>query len=684
MSWMGDMESSTVPGTSNKAETKMKEILVANLLETTQPVDLQRFFNLKDTDEHSIAINSAEENGNIKYFAVLKVRENIMEDILRKNGTNLNGNQVVIEEVTVVDNTAPQVASSTPATLPPLTLAKVVAGGQTGSATAENRHIHEYVLVDTTRCNDCYNVPTHAAVVRALGTQFPKKDDPDRVVLRQWGRNEGTWKIETTKIENYRSCQHLTYEGRHIATIEVRRDIIRKGDDGQIRREPERNRREASDDFQVEPPDAPVHSNSDLLITLFQANTERFNSVSNEDLLREIITMGVGDVKKAPQPQRFKGTDELNGNKFFVLSNVNEDQAGDIPSHFLFFDQRYGWQRMWLNHRLRKQFCGFCGVEHELRCEMRALHDTLIAERNELKASLPNKAFEAHVISDSILRYADQECVAVDIHVMSGGSTNNILNAVDIDTEHQEVNNLILVAGQNELQAQLTDEEFLLGMKMKEERLTTLAAKKNIAILKPPPQNQLDPVEQAKELLFHEHLSCMEENVPNIKVWPNPVEAYSEDGGRHPSPEETMKILHYIDLKAKEDLGVSIFLKSGANDLITTKKKYRGVKALYKYGCAACADKGRNKWWQLCTTCADNAKLPDENGLSKALDILYRKAREIRDEENPALPGQEALEKNYRERSPLKKNDETTHENDRNDENVGAKRIRLFHEEQDK
>ena len=217
-------------------------------------------------------------------------------------------------------------------------------------------------------------------------------------------------------------------------------------------------------------------------------------------------------------------------------------------------------------------------------------------------------------------------------------------------------------------------------MKNKEQRLKTLAAQKNVAILKPPPQEKLDPVEQAKEILFHEHLNYIEENNANIKVWPNPIQTYQENGGRHPSPEQTQQILKYIDLKAREDLGVSIFLKSGENDLVVSKKKYGGVKSLYKYGCGACPDKGRNKWWLLCSTCTGKARAPDENHLSKALHILYEKARAIRDTENPVLTNQDQT-KDYRERSPLKNNDCPNNESEEKDRISPAKRVRLFDDE---
>ena len=173
----------------------------------------------------------------------------------------------------------------------------------------------------------------------------------------------------------------------------------------------------------------------------------------------------------------------------------------------------------------------------------------------------------------------------------------------------------------------------------------------------------------------------MEEEVENLKVWTNPIDEFEEDGGRHPNPAQTAEMLHFINSKATEDFGVPIFLKSGPSQLITTKKKYSGVKALYKYGCGACADKARNKWWNVCMKCASAAKDPDISGLRDALNTLYDKASEIRDLDNPRLQDKAA----YRERSPLKEDGKPTVESEeefrrRNDGRNGCKRIKFCHD----
>ena len=127
-----------------------------------------------------------------------------------------------------------------------------------------------------------------------------------------WGRNEGLWKIETDNIKRYKGSGALTYEDRSLGTIEIRQDLIRKDANGNVSREHyfDRNDRQSP----------PQHDENDLLITLKDAYTEKFSFVTNEMILKEIIRMDVGKVKKGPQPQRWRDSNELNGNKYFVLS----------------------------------------------------------------------------------------------------------------------------------------------------------------------------------------------------------------------------------------------------------------------------------------------------------------------------------------------------------------------------
>ena len=511
-------------------------------------------------------------------------------------------------------------------------------------------------------------------MIHAIRCQFPNDPAEKRKVLRQWGRLEGLWKIEAANIDRYKKHNVLMYEGRTLGTIDIRQEFIRTDHEGNVSRERIYNNKETSHGRNN------VHGENDLLITLKEAHTDRFSSITDEMILREIVKMEVGKVKKAPQPQRWsRESDELNGNKFFVLSDVSKEDAKRIPSLFEFYDKRFGTQRMWLNHKYKVRRCFYCGEEHTQICPLKEAETRFVQEREAIKR-------EVKIYGSSELRYSQQNCLASDIDLMSGGTTGNILNAIDVDEDNKTIKNFILIAGQAELHEDLSPEEFLLSLKRKDQRLNVMATEKSIAILQPPLQNHIDPVQKAKEVIFHEHLREMEEDLPNLKVWPNPIDKYEEDDGRHPSPEQTAQLLHYMDKKAQEDLGVTIFLPSGANDFITTRKKYGGVRSLYKYGCGACADRSRNKWWGLCTFCTECAMAPDENGLIYALQQFNKMAQEIQDRENPLLANLQdlayglhssALEQSVRERSPLKDHQSSASTEPKND---ATKKIKFFHE----
>ena len=69
---------------------------------------------------------------------------------------------------------------------------------------------------------------------------------------------------------------------------------------------------------------------------------------------------------------------------------------------------------------------------------------------------------------------------------MSGGTTGNILNAIEVDEDNKDVKNVILVSGQNDLKSRQSPEEFLLSLKIKQNRLIAMSGEKNLALLPPP------------------------------------------------------------------------------------------------------------------------------------------------------------------------------------------------------
>ena len=114
-----------------------------------------------------------------------------------------------------------------------------------------------------------------------------------------------------------------------------------------------------------------IHNPNDLLITLRDADSQLFKHVTNEEILREIINMNIGGVKRAPQRQYDKVTGDPTGNKFFILENVVPADRENIPTSFDFDHPKLGRVKMWLSHKYQIRKCWFCGDRHAAICPMK-------------------------------------------------------------------------------------------------------------------------------------------------------------------------------------------------------------------------------------------------------------------------------------------------------------------------
>ena len=98
-------------------------------------------------------------------------------------------------------------------------------------------------------------------------------------------------------------------------------------------------------------------------------------------ILEKIVKLNVGRVKKAPQPQRWsRESDELNGNKFLVLSGVPKEENQKIPTYFEFFDNRFGLQRMVLSHKHQQRYCFYCGKHHDATYPLKEAEKRFVKE----------------------------------------------------------------------------------------------------------------------------------------------------------------------------------------------------------------------------------------------------------------------------------------------------------------
>ena len=414
----------------------------------------------------------------------------------------------------------------------------------------------------------------------AVQQQF-KNDRSKRLVPRR----QGIWVLETEDISHYLGCDHLVLNGATIANLSVK--VFRIGDGGRATA-----RNGFTDDRE-----------NDLLITLFQADTINFREVSHDDLYQKITEMGIGSMKKGITQQMYKDSDIPNGNLFFVLTDIDKDRDIDRIPHAFEFLKPGGQLRMWLNFRGKKRKCFFCNEMHDVtHCPVKE-RVRLMEEERKQKLAGGNGQFGVKTYGDSTVRHFCQKALASDVDAMSGGTTGNILNAIEVDEENMGIQNIVIVAGQNEMNPRHSKEEFLWMLRKKTERLVNLAEGKKVAVLAPPPQGFQDPECQIREFYFHDNLKAVTELSENVQIWKNPLPAYSNDDGRHPSQEDSIKLVKFLSDKVREAFGEELILDSASDDLLSTKNFYREVNGLYKYGCAACSNRAKNKWPLLCDDC---------------------------------------------------------------------------------
>ena len=148
------------------------------------------------------------------------------------------------------------------------TLANVAlgdAGGGFGdfqsAPAAPDTNVQRYVTIDTTTHNDCYGVPSAAAVIHAIRNTIG--DDDTKLVKKLFGHNEGLWRVETNRIDLYEKVELLKNGETVVGTVlKVKSEEMVTNSDGKVIAKP-------------------VRRKGELLVTLTGANMQFFADVSD-------------------------------------------------------------------------------------------------------------------------------------------------------------------------------------------------------------------------------------------------------------------------------------------------------------------------------------------------------------------------------------------------------------------
>lgn len=460
-----------------------------------------------------------------------------------------------------------------------------------GATTTASDHTHEYVEIDTTFYNDCRHLPSTASVCLSIKRVFG--EDEDRRIMNPRRDYAGVFRIETSNIDKYKGIQDLELDNVKIAKVNIKAEKVTISEEGKIRRQQQ-------------------HDPNDLLVTLRFADTFPLNKIGDEEILAKIIDLNIGSIKRAPQKHFDRKKMEFSGNKFFILKNVSPDDRQKIPEELVFENATFGKLAIGLSHRYQIRFCSFCGKKHDAICKVRQKVDQLKAEREAL---ISQKPLSLRVCGDSTVRYLNENAVQGEVDSMCGGTTGNLLNALDVDDNLEAKETVVFVSGVNEKKSNYSTAEYIYTLKVIRERVVHLlnTSGKKLAIVPPPKLSGfLSAEETTKEEIFQEHLQMLESS--GVKIWENPIEAYEEVDGmhEHPSPEQSIQLCKFISQMLQADFSIPLFLKSATEDVFALPNKYWHVNSLYKYGCGACNSRIKNKWFNICDQCKQAAASDEE------------------------------------------------------------------------
>ena len=573
----------------------LKTLYVGNLGAHLVKKNIQDLLHISD-NELATGVSLELKTLNECNYALFTAPERRIADLLPLNNTEFMGRKLCVE---LSADGLPPPSKSLPRG------SGVGSGGTFAEAAASSHNttpqaVRQYVEIDCTPFFDCYKIPRTSTLVYAVSQQF--KDDRSK---RLFPRRQGIWILETEDISQYLNSDQLLLNGECLAKLSVKAQKTGKQIDENGKVVYERN---GGDDRE-----------NDILITLYEADLDRYRGITRDEIYQKIAEIGFGTLKKGITQQFHKDSDLPNGNLYFVLTDIDKERdVKRLPHAFEFF-RPGGSLRMWLNFRGKQRKCFFCSEVHEVsHCPVKERWRALEEKRNA-KLAEGNGKFGVKTYGDSTLRHLNQNALACNVDAMSGGTTGNVLNAVEIDEESKEVKNIIIVSGTNELNPRHSKEEFLWLLKKNTERLVSLGENKNVGILAPPPQDFLDTECQVRELFFHDHLRGISHLAETVHVWKNPLPAYSNDNGRHPSPEESIQLIKYLSGKAKETFGEDLILENALDDMLTAKNFYKGVSSLYKYGCGACSSRTKNKWPLLCDGCVGSINNTADEELKTAV-----------------------------------------------------------------
>lgn len=352
-------------------------------------------------------------------------------------------------------------------------------------------------------------------------------------------------------------------------------------------------------------------SREGVLLNFKNAGSNMFNFLSNELLDKEVTDSLKLTLIKPTEMQPDQTTGTYTMHRYCVVKRP-ENMAvipESIPVTHPLTKRTY---HIKVTYSGQSRYCPRCRDKHVGRCPQLQKFYAAKEERERMEKS---GEIRTMLYGDSTLRKVCSLGLTADVCAMSGGSLGQVTQAALDNPKTKEMDNIVLVAGANDLKNQFeTLEEFSESISGAIAKIGELAAEnpqKNFTIVNsyPTTVNETQHTELMEATLHkavEEYTSteglgaAFPSNVTHANV------AYETDESNHPTLQGTLDILMQLteQLKTKKPLVWN-------PDFIASEHLYRNVHSVYRYGCGNCRRYGlkisREKHHNpnLCDECLD-------------------------------------------------------------------------------
>ena len=320
--------------------------------------------------------------------------------------------------------------------------------------------------------------------------------------------------------------------------------------------------------------------------------------------------------------QRIKDTQVFNGNRFCVVTTP--ENLKSIPNSLAIRNPaNNGLHTVRLTFKGQEVFCDRCQEGHVGQCPaLKAFYEA----RKIKQQMVDNDEILSKIYSDSTLRHVETLGLTADVCAMSGGGIGQVIQASLDDPNSIKHERIVIMGGTNDMKTQNfpSTEVFAANVDNALQKLADaapLAPEKLFFLVQQQPYEEetededaggdprvpifMTPEHRIRQLYLHSKMKDVANSIVNVET----VNVkYHADHTGHPSEAGTAQILQTL-----HDMQLTPSSLIWNEQFIVNPKPYRGVESIFRYGCNACKryglemDTSKHSHQLLCDECLETS-----------------------------------------------------------------------------